>query len=1373
MKINKIFAIIPFLTALQVFGASVSADDAGNAVRAWVKRGNTLGASLSSAIEKVSLLTTTNGATFYAVKTLGGGTVFTSGNDESEPILAFTSEEKTDFGQMDKRSPLWALLNRDVSLMSAGSTVLKSRSVMASVATAVASANESKAKAKWRTLLEEAAAESASEMAGATLFSSMVLSSSAASGLLGDVRVSPIVKTKWSQLTHNDSDNGEKCYNYYTPNNLYSGCGATAMAQIMKALEYPKSIATNIESTYYMEEDTEEGTTVITSHTGTLMGGTYEWDKMTLEPKTDSSLSEENRQAIGKIMADAGIAANSEYTPTGTASWDCTVRNAFANVFNFKNATLYTDQNMNCFSGSPNHIRTNATARMMWSNFDAGIPVFVAVPGHAIVADGYGFNEGVDYTHFNLGWSGQSDLWYNIPDLSSADSDFTDVNSVVYNLFTKEGESAATAVLSGRAVRNSSAVSGAKVRIYRTGTTELVKEAVANAYGVFGVTVPSGNYDIEVEASDGSSAGAVYNIKASAPQTDTVYFNTDLIIDGSVIIVPTENVVRVSRVSTTATLANIGNSWGNEVDLSSVAASDALAKAEIGSEVKYYNSLDMLFRECRNGATITLLKDCSSEQFCNITNIVITNASYKIVSAGVKKTIYPGDKIRFDIKKHGSLTLENIRFEGYNGERLFNVAGGSLTLNSGAELAELNAKDYNYAAIMIQEQGVFTMNSGSLIEKCEAFRGGAIAAVNGEVKLLGGKISSNSASYGAGVYAGNNGSVQISLGGDISFDSNSASEQGSDIYVGTNKGFVTIVNRLTGGKVGIEYLKKRTDEFGNAAGKRACAIASTLTSEDINNSKSRIYNTANPKFIVQLKNISGTNYFAWAGNDSNGPCDELDGVVKIGGKYYASLADGFANLGANSLIEVVKDCDLNSVVTFTNKNASEIMLQSPSSSEKTITRTSKGGRIVIEGAKVAFSNITICDQLPVGSAGGRLVEVNGGGTLSLRGGSLIKDVVCSTDRSASAVYVNGATIKMSSNAKIENCTNNYYNVMSTPGKTAAAIMVENGGSAIFAGGTIFSCATKYGSAVVINNTSTVSVQGAFAITDSFETDSGNSAGLYVADLSGLSLTGEYTGSVGYTEGVQANTNIFGKAANWSSVMTKASLSSSASKFYHDKDGATGVAVAAAGSSDALLVWSTAMKSGGIFTDEDGQSYNLVTDKTIVDVPVPATTNFEYAAGVTRTVLTAVTGYTLTGNTAEAIGDYVAVATLSDGYIWSDGTSEAKSWAWRIYDPNAEPDPPEPTYETVVCRDFTFTAIERDGDGNWLLTIQPATAYCKYELYTSDKLPEIGTLVETIEVMQESDIGSDGSYTFGPIASGTSKRFWKVKGYDGQKEVTAE
>ena len=48
-----------------------------------------------------------------------------------------------------------------------------------------------------------------------------------------DVRVAPLVKTKWGQ--------GNSVWNYYTPNNYVCGCVATAAAQIMKYFEWPKT----------------------------------------------------------------------------------------------------------------------------------------------------------------------------------------------------------------------------------------------------------------------------------------------------------------------------------------------------------------------------------------------------------------------------------------------------------------------------------------------------------------------------------------------------------------------------------------------------------------------------------------------------------------------------------------------------------------------------------------------------------------------------------------------------------------------------------------------------------------------------------------------------------------------------------------------------------------------------------------------------------------------------------------------------------------------------------------------------------------------------------------------------------------------------
>ena len=68
--------------------------------------------------------------------------------------------------------------------------------------------------------------------------------------------------------------------------------------------------------------------------------------------------------------------------------------------------------------------------------------------------------------------------------------------------------------------------------------------------------------------------------------------------------------------------------------------------------------------------------------------------------------------------------------------------------------------------------------------------------------------------------------------------------------------------------------------------------------------------------------------------------------------------------------------------------------------------------------------------------------------------------------------------------------------------------------------------------------------------------------------------------------------------------------------------------------------------------------------TEIDVPTAAS-NLVYD-GTEKTGVAAGEGYTLTGVTAATnAGDYTATATLKQGYVWSDTTTEAKSINWSI------------------------------------------------------------------------------------------------------------
>lgn len=98
---------------------------------------------------------------------------------------------------------------------------------------------------------------------------------------------------------------------------------------------------------------------------------------------------------------------------------------------------------------------------------------------------------------------------------------------------------------------------------------------------------------------------------------------------------------------------------------------------------------------------------------------------------------------------------------------------------------------------------------------------------------------------------------------------------------------------------------------------------------------------------------------------------------------------------------------------------------------------------------------------------------------------------------------------------------------------------------------------------------------------------------------------------------------------------------------------------------------------------DASAPKVVTDKVVVNVP--DTGAFDYTGEEIEGVY-GNAGYTLEGTVkAAAAGTYTAKATLKDGYVWADGTSDAKTLTWTIGSvapaPTPEPEPtPEPTPE---------------------------------------------------------------------------------------------
>lgn len=523
--------------------APVTTEDAAYAVEAWVVRGGTLGARLGGVV-RVDAHEPANGAKFYAVKTSGGGTVFTSADTEDEPILAFTSA-KDDFSKIDERSPLWALLARERS------------AARPALMTAAKSATNgpSAAATKWSKLIAEGKARAAAAANGVGFPAKAGIPS------VGDVRVAPLLQTKWYQL---GDGAGASCYNYYVPNASPCGCVATAMSQVMYKHRFPSASVTPVTKECFVDD-------VAANYT--MKGGSYNWNLMPLAPNA-KACTETEREAVGRLTYDAGVSVCMDWGAYDSGAMSCLVGDAFRDVFGYGQAVYYR-VNQGLGDGV-------ALQKAVYSNLDAGYPVMLGIcysnwrgdksNGHSIVGDGYGYNNGMAYMHLNMGWAGQDDLWYAMPEIDTSNGVFNWIEDINYNIFPQA--TAATAAFSGRALLpNGKPAVGAAVKIFRASDDALVTNLSVNAAGVWGTLVEAGTYNVDVELSAYGFVGAVSNVSVTSAITTSDRFLCAIDYYGYV--------TRTYDCSRSVSYeGNLGNSWGNDITVSGELSGEPLAWTE-------------------------------------------------------------------------------------------------------------------------------------------------------------------------------------------------------------------------------------------------------------------------------------------------------------------------------------------------------------------------------------------------------------------------------------------------------------------------------------------------------------------------------------------------------------------------------------------------------------------------------------------------------------------------------------------------------------------------------------------------------------------------------------------------------------------------
>ena len=485
--------------AFPLLAEEVSGDDAMIAVAGWVRVKAALGEDFTAQPASVREYTGQDGkGKFYVVSLAGGGFVVTSGDTELEPVIAYS---KTGTWVDDvTQNPLLAMLPIDVAAAAAGLETASVQPQGGDAATQTggrrlaagetASVQQQGKAAKWAELMSAA-------KGGTRLQAGRITSNP------GDVRVGKLLTTAWSQGHHSYP---RVAYNYYTPTvdtdanyRFVCGCVATAGGQIMYYHQWPQSSITllkNYTNNLYTAElgYQKPAGGAYEPWDGVPFGGTYDWNNM------GATSSTANKQAIGKLLRDIGISVYMDYSTSGGASRISALYLRFTDQFGYANAACK-------YSPSEDEWK-----RGILASLDAKLPVAVSVPGHAIVADGYGYQGDTLYVHFNFGWEGSSDAWYNPPDLSQAGSNYTAIQTIIYNIYP-QGTPNCT-IVSGRMKDASDAVmANATVTALNRTSRECIT-ATTDANGIYALFLPAGQYSIGM--GDGSGSAVATNLTVAA-----------------------------------------------------------------------------------------------------------------------------------------------------------------------------------------------------------------------------------------------------------------------------------------------------------------------------------------------------------------------------------------------------------------------------------------------------------------------------------------------------------------------------------------------------------------------------------------------------------------------------------------------------------------------------------------------------------------------------------------------------------------------------------------------------------------------------------------------------------------------------------------
>lgn len=211
--------------------------------------------------------------------------------------------------------------------------------------------------------------------------------SSAVAPLLGNI--------EWDQT----SPYNNMCPRYDSVHVAATGCVATAMAQVMAYYKYPKQLKADIPGYVNRWNGIPMEIPTITREEGI-----YDWDNMLPKYNKEANATQQQKDAVAKLMYHCGAAVQMNYGPESAASVSAS---KLAKYFGY-DADLMMDLNRSTFS-------LDKWMQIIDTELAAGRPVLYSGQasdgGHQFICDG---KDGEGLYHINWGWSGSQNGYFDL-----------------------------------------------------------------------------------------------------------------------------------------------------------------------------------------------------------------------------------------------------------------------------------------------------------------------------------------------------------------------------------------------------------------------------------------------------------------------------------------------------------------------------------------------------------------------------------------------------------------------------------------------------------------------------------------------------------------------------------------------------------------------------------------------------------------------------------------------------------------------------------------------------------------------------------------------------------------------------------------------